>query len=1132
MTSRSTSRRSEALARVFIWLYVLSAVWTTLTIPIRTSNVAQIGYWVLSLFTIPAEPSLVSVVFLIAVATIASRRLRIAHTAMLVVAALSTVVSGIATFVIVGNDALVIWLGDEFKLEVSLLDSVDQFFVSAPVTVVAFVLNLIALIVIIRMRSAFPGRIKRNNIFKALGILLCGLTLSFIFAVAASSITPLAHGTWGERAAFGVSAAFGSTVTLGSITAGDHPTSYIVFYISGAISAIALTWALVVMFRTSVTPEPMTADDELDIRRLLITYGDLDSLSYFATRRDKSAVFAPDRSAAVLYGAVGNVFVASGDPVGDPKSWRSAIYAWHARCRNAGARPVVLACSQVAARIYRSLGLSIVAVGDEAVVSTADFDLSRPAMSDIRKTIRKMNREGVTSTVARAHDVPAEVVEQLKSCRDTWRNHEVERGFSMALGRLGDPADSNAVFAWACDSTGYPIGFLSFVPWGRNGLSLDVMVHSPTAIPGVTDYLVAQTVLEGRDMGIKQISLNFAVFRDVFVATDELRAGPITRASDRILKVASKSFQIESLYRSNQKYHPHWSPRWIAFDSTMMFFHAIYSVGVAEGFAPPPRVRAFLGWIWANITQTTPTPLFGEQPTITSDSFLKEIQELDQEFRHPPTPTPTWSSQQRHRIEHKLALESAGVDTYPVLTPPATTSVWDLNMLNRPVVAPDTLTTAEVSVRGRVRSRRRFGGLVFMDVEQGGAHVQTVWDRQRVSEWDVNLLDVGDFLSVQGLVGTTQHGELSVFVTTWTLLSKSIQPTPALGYPVGDEELRTNRSLELLTNVDARDVLVARSTAIRSLRDTLHAQSYMEVETPMLHTVHGGAAARPFTTHINAYDMDLSLRIAPELYLKRLMVGGLDRIFEIGRNFRNEGVDATHNPEFTSLEAYASGLTYHDMERLTIQLIEDAARAVNSEPVAKYRDDSGHVQELYLPGSWRSMTIHEAVSHAVGEELTLDTAPEVYRKVCTRAGVEVPHDATNAAMLMELYDELVEKQTVTPTFYYDFPAEESPLARPGRNDSRVSEQWDLVAFGMEVGTAYSELIDPMIQRARLTEQSLAAAAGDPEAMEVDEAFLTALGMGAPPMGGLGLGVDRVVMMLTATTIRQTLTFPFVKPSDN
>lgn len=1120
------SPRGEKTAQIYVWLYILAAAWTTLTIPIRFSNLAQLGYSLFSIVSVPAEPSLVSVVFLIAVATIAARRLRAAHTAMVIVAVLNTLSFAANLFFLITDPS-----AEEISRPTSWSAAIQSILFSAPVTATALVISAITCFIVIRMRPAFPGRINKANIPKAVGVLAVGLAISFTFAFTLTWLTPVRHAGMSEVTSFAFASSIGSTEPLLHSSAAGHPVPYIIFYTSGAISAIALTWALIVWFRSTAKPHTLTAEEEIAIRRLINSCPTVDSLSYFATRRDKCAVFSPDHKAAVLFGAVGNVFVASGDPVGERSSWPAAVLAWYRYCRDSGVRPTVLACSQEAARLYRSMGLSIVDVGDEAVVHSTDFDLNRPALSDMRKTIRRMNRENITCEVMRAKDVSPTLAAQLLACRDTWRAGQAERGFSMALGRLGDPADLNTVIAIARDAANYPVSFLTFVPWGRNGLSLDLMLHSPATPAGVTDYLVAQTVLHGGDMGIKQVSLNFAMFRDVFVATDELRAGLLTRASDRILKVASKSFQIESLYRSNQKYQPHWSPRWIAFDPTMSVIHAGYAMAVAEGFVPPPNFTAVIAWLWAGITGRAPTPHFGHQPSRHDPEFLHHIATLDHEFTHPPLPTYTWSVQQQQRLAHKCAFEAAGIDPYPVQGQVSTTSAKEVIFFNSPVPAPGSYTNAEVVLTGRTRSRRALGGLIFMDVEHEGWRVQAVFDRSRTGSWEMLAnLDVGDVVSIRGQVGTTRTGELSVFVDGWTLLAKSIRPTPPLGHPVGEELRRTNRSLDLITDVAARDVLVARAAAVRALRDTMHAKRYMEVETPMLHTVHGGAAARPFTTHINAYDMDLSLRIAPELYLKRLMVGGLDRIFEIGRNFRNEGVDATHNPEFTSLEAYATGLTYTDMQELTIQLIEQAARAVNGAPVAKVRGSDGRVEEMYLPGSWRSMTVHEAVSKAVGLTLTLDTPVAEYAAACRDHAVVVDKDASTDIMLMELYDQLVEKQTVEPTFYYDFPATCSPLARPGRRDARVSEQWDLVVCGMEIGTAYSELIDPVIQRQRLTEQSLAAAAGDPEAMEVDADFLAALELGVAPMGGLGLGVDRVVMLLTGTTIRQTLAFPFSKPA--
>jgi lysyl-tRNA synthetase class 2 len=301
------------------------------------------------------------------------------------------------------------------------------------------------------------------------------------------------------------------------------------------------------------------------------------------------------------------------------------------------------------------------------------------------------------------------------------------------------------------------------------------------------------------------------------------------------------------------------------------------------------------------------------------------------------------------------------------------------------------------------------------------------------------------------------------------------------------------------------------------------------VETPVLQTVHGGASARPFETTINAYGLPLYLRIAPELYLKRLVVGGVQRVYELGRNFRNEGADATHNPEFTALEAYQAWADYEVMRELARDLVLAAAVAVHGRPVALRRAADGTVAEHDLSGPWPVVPVHEAVSKATGAVLTPDSTAAEVRDVARGHGVHVPSGASPGEAVAALYDALVEPATTGPTFYTDFPVETSPLTRGHRDDPRLAERWDLVAFGMELGTAYSELVDPVEQRRRLTEQSLRAAAGDAEAMQLDEDFLRALEHAMPPTGGLGLGVDRVVMLLTGGPIRSTLTFPFTRP---
>jgi lysyl-tRNA synthetase, class II len=320
--------------------------------------------------------------------------------------------------------------------------------------------------------------------------------------------------------------------------------------------------------------------------------------------------------------------------------------------------------------------------------------------------------------------------------------------------------------------------------------------------------------------------------------------------------------------------------------------------------------------------------------------------------------------------------------------------------------------------------------------------------------------------------------------------------------------------------------LKARGAVLHALRSALVCRGYLEVETPILQPVHGGANARPFVTRSNAYNMGVYLRIAPELYLKRLAVGGVAKVFELGRTFRNEGVDATHNPEFTMLEAYQAYGDYTSMRELARELILAAARAAHGKPVA-HRPNGAEVD---LSGEWPVVTVHDAVGAALGERVTPDTPVDELRRLANAAHVPLNPSWDRGHVLLELYERLVESGTGAPTFYTDFPTEVSPLTRAHRADPRLAERWDLVAFGTELGTAYTELVDPVEQRRRLTAQSLLAAGGDVEAMELDEDFLRALEYAMPPTGGLGLGVDRLMIMLTGRTIRETLPFPFVRPA--
>jgi lysyl-tRNA synthetase class 2 len=324
-------------------------------------------------------------------------------------------------------------------------------------------------------------------------------------------------------------------------------------------------------------------------------------------------------------------------------------------------------------------------------------------------------------------------------------------------------------------------------------------------------------------------------------------------------------------------------------------------------------------------------------------------------------------------------------------------------------------------------------------------------------------------------------------------------------------------------------LITARSRVLQAIRETLLGNGFIEVETPILQQIHGGANARPFHTHINAYDLDLYLRIAPELYLKRLCVGGVERVFELGRAFRNEGVDFSHNPEFTLLEAYQAHADYMTWVDGCRELIQNAALAANGEQVIMRPCDDGTLASVDISGVWQVTSVHDAVSEVLGEHIDEHTELPVLRRLCDRAQIPYAMHWDAGAVVLELYERLVEHRTQAPTFYKDFPTSVSPLTRPHRSRPGLAERWDLVAWGVELGTAYSELTDPVEQRRRLQEQSLLAAGGNPEAMELDEDFLRAMEYAMPPTGGLGMGVDRVVMMITGRSIRETLPFPLAKP---
>ncbi|PJJ70231.1 lysyl-tRNA synthetase class II [Sediminihabitans luteus] len=436
-----------------------------------------------------------------------------------------------------------------------------------------------------------------------------------------------------------------------------------------------------------------------------------------------------------------------------------------------------------------------------------------------------------------------------------------------------------------------------------------------------------------------------------------------------------------------------------------------------------------------------------------------------------------------------------------------------------------------VGVAGRVVFLRNTGKLCFVTLQDGeGNRLQVMLSQAVVGEESLATfkadVDLGDHLFAHGRVGSSRRGELSVFADAWQIAAKSLRPLPTLHKELSEEARVRQRYVDLIVRPEARDVVRLRSGVVRSLRENFHSREFLEIETPMLQTVAGGAAARPFVTHMNAFDIDLFMRIAPELYLKRAVVGGIEKVFEINRNFRNEGADSTHSPEFAMLEAYEAYGDYDTMAALTKNLIQRAAQDVLGTTTVTLA--SG--EEYELGGDWAAISLYDSLSEALGEEVTPETEVAWLRATADRLEVGYdPKSATHGKLVELVWEHLVGDHLYAPTFVRDFPVDTSPLTRAHRTRPGMVEKWDLYIRGMEQATAYSELVDPVVQRERFEAQALLAAAGDVEAMRLDEDFLTAMEYAMPPSGGMGMGVDRLITSLTGLGIRETILFPLVKP---
>ena len=563
---------------------------------------------------------------------------------------------------------------------------------------------------------------------------------------------------------------------------------------------------------------------------------------------------------------------------------------------------------------------------------------------------------------------------------------------------------------------------------------------------------------------------------------------------------------------------------------------------------------------------TLPESDGAQAPTATPER-VDESGRSEQSGRGKQDPGP--GEQFEVRAGKRERLRGEGWDPYPVRLPITTTIAAVRERYGHLQAGEETQDV--VGLAGRVVFLRNTGRLCFVTLADGaGTTLQAMLSAKALPAEGHTCLaafksdvDLGDHLFVHGRVISSRRGELSVMaepvlhegvdgagpggaaglgdddvaVPAWRIASKALRPLPKVWTNQEGEEVSLSednrarrRELDLLIRPAARDMVRTRAAVVRSLRENFHRRDYLELETPMLQVVHGGAAARPFITHMNAFDMDLYLRIATEIYLKRAVVGGVDRVFEINRNFRNEGADSSHSPEFTALEAYEAYSDYDGMAELTRNLVQQAARDAFDLPEGGEVVTLADGTEYDLSGEWDKIDLYTSVSEALGEEITVETPREQLVAHAERIGLEIDDYAVAGKVVEDIFEELVGNKLWAPTFVYDFPEDTSPLTRYHRSKPGLTEKWDLYVRGFETATAYSELADPVVQRERFEAQALAAAKGDPEAMVLDEDFLVAMEQGFPPSGGMGMGIDRLLMVLTGQGIRETITFPLVKRS--
>ncbi|MDR2252714.1 MAG: bifunctional lysylphosphatidylglycerol synthetase/lysine--tRNA ligase LysX, partial [Bifidobacteriaceae bacterium] len=876
-----------------------AGIWAVIAYPLQhiAPQLYRAAWLVLEAINLPGNPSLFNCVAFLVIASAIRHRKRVALWVVVIWIELPAVVYGVF---LTG-----VWLGGErWRDWLYPGQAIAQEPVPAPVRLaVAAAVGIVISWWLLAHRREFRAPVSRRAVGRAAATLAAGLAVAWVWALAwAATVGDQAVSLW-VKLWWALNVTLGQgpeEIVLGAGVAGrpawhatiqDAVAPEWVVRSTSLLATAALLLALIVFTRSDRRLAAIGPEQELQLRGLLARHGEQDSLGYFNLRRDKSAVFSADGRAAVVGRLVGGVLLASADPVGERAAWGGAIREWIALARRHGWTPAVASATDRGGRAWESAGLRSLELGDEAVIHTDRFSLRDRRLREVADTARRVRQAGYTVRVRRQEDLEPAELEALARDAESWRRGGPERGFSMTSGRVGDPADISDVIVTAHDADQSVRAFLAFAPWGRKGVSLDVMRHDPSAHSGVTELMVVSLVEACRDMGIERVSLNFAVLRRFLVEGAQVGAYPVARTLRRAMLLASRWWQLDGLYRSNQKYAPEWTPRVVCFERGASLTEVIAAIARAEGFLPDRSAADVMSGA-------------GSRADAGRDAaFVEAVRELERAALAGVAGERRVSAQEAARLRHRAALADAGVASNPVAVP-RTASVRRALRLAAERGGPRPGAGEEaLSLVGRVMRRRDHGGVVFAEIREGVFEIQVMARRDALGGFELfkRHVQLGDLVSVTGRLTLTRTGQVALDATSWAMAAKSIAPPPpkrrvADAAPKLTPALARAPHILLATNNRAMGMIYARSAATAALRATLQARRFIEVETPILQPIHGGANARPFTTHINAYDVDLYLRIAPELYLKRLAVGGVERVFELGKNFRNEGVDRKHNP--------------------------------------------------------------------------------------------------------------------------------------------------------------------------------------------------------------------------------------------